>query len=435
MDPAKYTPALKKVWYKMWCTGRSPTFCEAKMAHRKKKRRKFPEKVLSTVQIRSINKPGRYTDGNGLYLVVDDSGARRWVLRTVVKGKRCDLGLGGFSIVSLADAREEAARLRKIARCGGDPIALRRQERRVVPTLEAAARASHADPVRSFNNDKHRDQWIGTLETYAFPLFGGRSVDSIGPNDVLAAISPIWTTKRETARRVRQRIRAVFEWCKVKEYISGANPVEGTSAVLGTDKPDPKHHAALPYSEVSSFILDLRERGGAALAKLAFEFMILTAMRTSEVLFANWAEFELPEKVWVVPAERMKMKQEHRVPLSLRCIEILQQARLAGDGGEYVFPGRRGRQMSTMVFLMALRRMERNDITPHGFRSSFRDWAEERTKFKPSVIEAALAHKVGDKVEAAYLRTKLFTQRIPLMDAWSRFAIAMPSHKVVKMHA
>jgi hypothetical protein len=226
------------------------------MVQRKKKRRKFPEKELSTVQIRRINRAGRYTEGNGLYLVVDDSGARRWVLRTVVKGKRCDIGLGGFSIVSLADAREEAARLRKIARSGGDPIARRRQERRILPTFEAAARSYHSDPVRNFKNEKHLNQWIGTLETYAFPLFGARSVDSIVPNDVLAALSPIWNTKRETARRVRQRIRAVFEWCKVKEYISGTNPVEGTSAVLETDKPDPKHHAALPYSELPSFIQD-----------------------------------------------------------------------------------------------------------------------------------------------------------------------------------
>jgi integrase len=163
--------------------------------------------------------------------------------------------------------------------------------------------------------------------------------------------------------------------------------------------------------------------------------MILTAMRTSEVLFAKWSEFALAEKVWMVPAERMKMKEEHRVPLSSRCIEILEQAEKISDGGEYVFPGRRHKSMSTMVFLMALRRMGRNDITAHGFRSSFRDWAEERTQFKPSVIEAALAHKVADKVEAAYRRTELFTHRIPLMDAWARFAVTMPGQKVVAMHA
>jgi integrase len=405
------------------------------MGQRQKKRRRFPEKELKAVQIPRIKRKGRYTDGNGLYLVVDRSGARRWVLRTVVKGKRCDIGLGGYSIVSLADAREEAARLRKIARGGGDPIAQRRQERRIVPTFEAAARAYHSDPVRNFQNEKHRNQWIGTLEAYAFPLFGSRSVDSIGPNDILAALSPIWNSKRETARRVRQRIRAVFEWCKVKEYIGGINPVEGTSAVLGTDKPDPKHHSALTYSELPSFIQVLREKGGAVPAKLAFEFMILTAMRTSEVLFAKWSEFVLDDKVWIVPAERMKMKEEHRVPLSQRCIEILQQVRQVSGGGEYVFPNRQGKQLSTMVFLMALRRMGRNDITPHGFRSSFRDWAEERTNFKPSVIEAALAHKVADKVEAAYRRTKLFTQRIPLMDAWTRFVVSVPVQKVVKMQA
>jgi integrase len=204
---------------------------------------------------------------------------------------------------------------------------------------------------------------------------------------------------------------------------------------LGTDKPDPKHHSALPYSELPSFIQEIREKGGAESAKLAFEFMILTAMRTSEVLFAKWSEFVLAEKVWIVPAERMKMKEEHRVPLSSRCMEILEQAKKISGGGEYAFPSRRQKPMSTMVFLMALRRMGRSSITPHGFRSSFRDWAEERTQFKPSVIEAALAHKVADKVEAAYRRTKLFTQRIPLMDAWARFAVARSVQKVVQMPA
>jgi len=398
----------------------------------KKRKRKHPEKALSAVKIRNA-KPGLHADGGGLYLVCDDSGAKRWTLRTTITGKRHWLGLGGLTLVSLAEAREEAQRLRKIAWTGGDPLAERRKERRIIPTFEAAAREYHADPLRNFKNEKHRDQWINTLVVYAFPVIGNRTVDTIKSDDILNVISPIWNDKRETARRVRQRMRSVLDWCIVKQYIVGNNPVEGISKFLKGGTPDPKNHPALKHSDLPAFIEQLREKGGAASAKLAFEFLILTAMRTSEVLFAEWTEIDFDSQAWTVPAERMKMDREHRVPLSRRCLEILAEAKELGDGGEYIFPGRPRKPMSTMVFLMALRRMEHTDITPHGFRSTFRDWAEEKTKFKGSVIEAALAHKVVDKVERAYRRTDLFDLRIPLMAAWSAFATAKPAIKVVSI--
>ena len=387
------------------------------------------------MRVRNVSKAGRYTDGNGLYLVVDESGAKRWLLRTVIQGKRRDLGLGGVRLVSLSQAREEAARLRKIARAGGDPLAERRKERRVVPTFKEAAQQVHAAHSKSFRNAKHAVQWITTLESYAFPFFGTRRVDQIEPADVLKALGDIWLTIPETARRVRQRMKTVFDWARAKGYRTGDNPVEGISKVLPKHTEPQNHHAALPHAKVGEFVQKLRQYEGVS-TRLAFEFLVLTASRTSEVLNAKWNEFDLNQKVWVVPADRMKAKREHRVPLSTRCIEILKRAKTIADGGEYVFPGSAtGKPLSNMTLIVALRHMERSDCTPHGFRSSFRDWAEEKTNFPRSVTEAALAHVVKDKTEAAYFRSDLFEKRRKLMDAWAIYANAARAAKVVRIRA
>jgi integrase len=337
--------------------------------------------------------------------------------------------------VSLAEAREEALRLRKIARIkGGDPLAERRQERRVVPTFEEAARQVHESHSATFRNQKHKADWISSLESYVFPIFGSRPVDQIDSADVLNALSPIWTSKPETARRVRQRIRTVFQWCKASGYRSGDNPVEGIAQVLPKHNLRKEHYAALAYAEVPAFLEKLKEANTSTIVKSGFEFLILTCARTSEVLLAKWPEIDIDAKMWTVPADRMKAKVEHRVPLSPRCLEILKAAKEIGNGGEYIFPGRAANHpLSTMAFLIALRRMERADITAHGFRSSFRDWAEEKTNTQHSVVEAALAHQVENKVEAAYLRTTLFEKRRRLMDSWAAFATAKPSQKVVKI--
>jgi integrase len=382
---------------------------------------RHPEKSLSSVKIRSLSKPGRYTDGNGLYLVVDPSGAKRWVLRTVIKGKRTDIGLGSISLVSLAEAREEATRLRKIARTDGDPLAERRRERRVVPTFEEAARTFHGTLAGSWRNVKHAAQWINTLRDYVFPIMGSRRVDQIDSADILKALSPIWMTKSETARRVLQRIRTVLDWAKASGLRSGDNPVDGVAKVLPKQKDTETHHAALPYGKVPGFIKKLQAGDTPSLANLAFEFMILTATRTSEVLQAAWSEVDLKTKTWTIPGVRMKAEKEHRVPLSPRCITILKEARKLSADSTYVFPGRSAaKPLSNMVFLMALRRMK-FDITAHGFRSSFRDWASEQTNFPHAVCEAALAHSVQNKVEAAYNRTDLFEKRRELMAAWAKY--------------
>jgi integrase len=406
---------------------------DKKADEKKPTQKKHPEKALNAARIRKA-KPGKYADGNGLYLKVDESGAKRWTLRTVIHGKRHELGLGGLNLVSLTEAREEAARLRRIARKNGDPLAERRQERRVVPTFEEAAREAHKSYSTVFKA-RHANRWLTTLETYAFPIFGNCPVNAIESNDILRALSPIWIAKAETARRVKQRMATVFTWCKAKGYVSGDNPTEGIEQALPKQNGKvQEHHPALPYTQVPEFVLAIQESKVAISIRLAFEFLILAAARTSEVIYAKWLEIDFENKTWIVPAERMKMKREHRVPLSARCIEILKAAKEIAMGGEYVFPGRKhGRALSNMVFLMALRRMERTDITAHGFRSSFRDWAEEKTTVQRSVIEAALAHQVESKVEAAYLRTTLFDKRRRLMDSWAAFALTKPSQKVVQM--
>jgi integrase len=391
------------------------------------------DKALSAAAVRGISEPGRYTDGNCLHLVVDSNGSKKWVLRVTIHGKRRDMGLGSASLISLAEAREEAMRWRKIARTGGDPLAVRRGERRVVPVFEDAARQFFAEHSKSLRNERHARQWITSLETYVFPRFGRRRVDHVQSSDVLEVLTPIWTTIPETASRVRQRIKVVFDWAKASGYRPGDNPVDGISRVLPKRSRKQAHHPALPYAELPAFIHKLREQEGVS-TRLAYEFLILTCSRTAEVLLAKWKEIHWDAKTWTVPAERMKAKVEHKVPLSVRALEILTEANGLRDGGEYIFPGRLKKPLSNMAFDMALRRMKYDHITTHGMRSTFRDWAEERTSFSNSVVDCALAHTVRDKVEAAYLRTRLFEKRQQLMETWSQFATA-PAAKVVGIRA
>jgi integrase len=245
---------------------------------------------------------------------------------------------------------------------------------------------------------------------------------------VLKALSPIWIEKPETARRVKQRIRVVLDWAKGHGYRSGDNPVDGITQALPRARQAAEHHAALPFAQVPAFLQTLRNAEAGESAKLAFEFLILTASRTSEVVGAKWSEINREKKVWTIPADRIKAGREHRVPLSPRCLELLKRAEAISDGGNLVFPGRSlGKPLSNMVFLMLLRRLEQSDITAHGFRSAFRDWAAERTNFPRSVCEAALAHVVKDRTEAAYFRSDLFDQRRKLMDGWSGFATTTPA--------
>ena len=396
-----------------------------------KPRGRHPDKHLTAVRVRSLSTPGRYADGNGLYLFVDSSGAKRWVWRGVVAGKRSDLGLGSVQLVPLIEARDEAMRLRRIARAGGNPLAERRRERRTVPTFKEAATQVHAAHGVTFRNAKHRAQWLASLELDVFPVFGDRPVNAIDSSDILKALSPIWTTKPETARRVKQRIKVVFDWAKASGLRSGDNPTDGLVKVLPKHRGETQHHAALPYQAVPEFIRGLQTADTSKSIRLAFELLVLTATRTSEVLRATWSEVDLDAKVWTIPSSRMKAGREHRVPLSPRAIEILKCAQESAEASPYVFPGRNlTKPLSNMVFLKLLRRLKHEAITAHGFRSSFRDWAAEKTNVPRAVCEAALAHALRDRTEAAYHRTDLFDRRRELMNTWTKFAKATPADVV-----
>ena len=398
--------------------------------------RRHPQRALTARAVQTA-RPGdrarRIADGGGLYLFVAPNGSKSWVLRTVVKGRRCDLGLGSVALVPLAEAREQAVRLRRIARTGGDPLAERRHEQRSVPTFEAAARQVHAAHAPTFKSLKHRKQWLSSL-TPVFAAFGAKRVDDVTTGDILTAISPHWLARPATSRRVFQRMRVIFEWCKAQGYYSGDNPMDGITKVLPNHRRPPRHHPALPYPDLPAFLEDLHRTDVSESAKLAFEFMILCATRTSETLHANWGEIDVNTETWIIPGHRMKAGVDHRVPLAPRCLDILRRAKAADDGA-FVFPGRTpDKPLSTMAFLTTLRRLSRSDITPHGFRSTFRDWAAEQTNTPRAVCEAALAHTLRDKTEAAYHRTDLFERRRELMSLWAAFATAK-SADVVPMRA
>jgi integrase len=353
-----------------------------------------------------------------MYLEIEHSGARRWTLRIVVHGRRRDIGLGGASWVTLIEARDKAAKLRKIAREGGDPLSERRRQA-TIPTFEQAARTVHADRAPTYRNAKHAAQWLASLEAYAFPHFGAMRVNVVDTPDVLRALRPIWTSTPETARRVRQRTGVVFDWAKAAGHRAGDNPVSGVKHGLPKhDREQKKHFAALPYSQIGSFVEQLRAQEGTAAR--ALEFLILTAGRTGEVIGARPAEFDLKAGVWTIAAARMKAKREHRVPLSPRALEISREA--IDAKGVHLFPGmKEGQPLSNMAMLQLLDRMERGDLTVHGFRSSFRDWTAEQTNYPREVCEMALAHAIGDKTEAAYRRGDLFEKRRRLMLEWAKY--------------
>jgi integrase len=392
---------------------------------------RHPDKRLTAVRVRSLKTPGRYADGNGLYLFVDPSGAKRWIWRGSIAGKRSDLGLGSVQVVPLVDAREEATNLRRIVRDGGNPLTERRRKQLIVPTFKEAAKQVHASHSATFKNAKHKAQWLASLERDVFPAIGDRPVNTIESGDILKLLSAVWTVKPETARRLKQRIKVVFDWAKASEFRSGDNPTEGLTKVLPKHRREQQHHVALPYQAVPAFVAELRTAYATHSVRLALELLILTATRTNEVQRATWSEVDLDAKVWTIPGVRMKSGREHRIPLSARAVEIFEEAEKRADGSKWVFPGSKPKQpLSNMAFLKTLRRLTKGAVTTHGFRSSFRDWAAEKTNVPRAVCEAALAHVLKDKTEAAYHRTDLFDRRRELMDTWAKFATAKPADVV-----
>jgi len=385
---------------------------------------------LSSRAVAAVTKKGLHADGGGLYLQVGPGGNKSWIFRFTLHGKTRAMGLGALHTVSLAEARQQAETCRKQLRDAIDPIAVRDIERgrnkaeaAKVMTFEACAEAFIRSHSAGWRNVKHAKQWESTLRTYAFPEFGSLPVQAVDTSLVMKALEPIWTTKTETAGRVRGRIESVLDWAAARRLRDGENPARWKGHL---DKLLParskvrrvKHLAALPYDLVGGFMVELRQREGIAARGL--EFQILTAARSGEVLGMTWPEYDAAAKLWSVPGERMKSGNAHRVPLAPAAVAVLEPMANIRQS-DFVFPGARtGRPLSSMAFLMTLRRMGRGDLTAHGFRSAFRDWAAERTNHPREVAEMALAHAVGDKVEAAYRRGDLFEKRRRIMDDWAR---------------
>ncbi len=379
------------------------------------------EKRLTAAAVRSINESGFYGDGNGLYLKVDAGGAKRWVQRLVIQGKRRDIGLGSAGLVTLAEAREAALQQRKQARAGEDPIALKNASKAIL-TFKAAARKVHDLSAPTWRNEKHGKQWLSTLETYAFPTFGDKRITTVTSADVLAALSTIWNSHPETARRVKQRIGTVMKWAIAQGWRTD-NPADTISAALPKqDRSKVKHRQALPYGEVSAAIAKVQASNASKATKLAFEFLILTATRSGETREAVWSEINLAKREWVIPGERMKAKRAHRVPLSDRAVAILNEAKsLKSDSSDLVFPGTKETKALSDMTLSKLMKDLGIQAVPHGFRSSFRDWAGESTSHPREVIEFALAHVIQDQAEAAYARSDLFEKRRVLMGDWNTY--------------
>lgn len=399
-------------------------------------------KELSALEVGRLKTPGLHFVGvvAGLALQVTPSGARSWILRTTVGSKRRDIGLGGFPDVSLAGAREAARSTRAKIKEGIDPVAERQAARSTLAaalasarTFQQAAEAYIRAHEAGWKNSKHVAQWTTTLETYAYPIIGSLHVSDIATQHVVSVLEPIWSTKTETASRLRGRIESVLAWARVQGFREGENPARwkghldhilpARSKVQRT-----KHHAALDYRRISSFMAALRVVPGTGAR--ALEFAILCASRSGEVRGATWKEIDLEAGTWTVPAERMKAEREHRIPLSPAALDLLRrQERMAET--DLIFPSTKLSPLSDMTLTAVIRRMQEASgqwadsngkiITAHGFRSTFRDWAGETTPYPREVIEHALAHQLADKAEAAYARGTLFEKRRLLMNDWAGY--------------
>ena len=378
-----------------------------------------PDKALTAQFVRTVKEPGKYFDGHGLYLRVDPNGSRFWVQRITIRGKRREMGLGSPLLVPLAEARAKAIENRKLAREGGDPLQVKHAAREVL-TFAEAARKVHEMHKPTWSNPKHAAQFISTLETYAFPRMGNLKVSDVTAADVLAVLSPIWIEKAETARRIRQRIGTVLKWAVAQGWRKD-NPAQDIQQALPKVEASKERRKAMPYSEVPAFIEVLKASGANDATKQAIEFLILNASRSGEVREAVWAEIDLDAAIWEIPASRMKAKRVHRVPLSPRAVEILSAAKDATGGEGYVFPGiKAGRPLSDMTLSKLVKELGFN-VDVHGFRTSFRTWAQEKTNYPREVAEAAMAHTVGDKAEQAYARSDLFGKRRKMMAAWADY--------------
>lgn len=374
---------------------------------------------LTATAVKAATEAGRYGDGDGLFLLVGRSGAKSWMVRVQKDGRRRDIGVGSASKVSLALARERARLVRSQVEVGIDPVAERRKAAGI-PTFREAAALVHAEHKSGWKNDKHRAQWLSTLEAYAFPAFGDLAVNQVDAPAVRDALAAIWLGKPETARRLRQRIVTVIDWAVAKGYRDGSLAMAVIDKALPKQRAKPKHHPALPYVDLPGFMTGLRAK--ESIGRLALEAAILTAARSGEVRLATWSEIDLEAATWTLPPQRMKAGREHVVPLAAQVVALFERmkAHRRGDS-DLVFPGqKRGKPLSDMTLTKALRDMG-IDAVPHGFRSTFRDWVAEQTQWPSELAEAALAHVVSDKTVAAYQRGSMLEKRRTLMAAWATY--------------
>ena len=398
-------------------------------------------KELSALEVNRLTKPGNHAVGgvSGLYLYVNEAQGRSWVLRVMVAGHRKHLGLGGYPSVTLAQAREKARIAREQVVSGVDPIHERRSLANALKaqqasrrTFEEVATAYIAFQEAGWRNHKHRMQWSSTLETYAYPLIGALTVDAITERHVIAVLEPIWSTKTETASRLRGRIESILDWARVRGHREGDNPARWKGHL---DKVFPaqsqvrqvQHHQALPARVVPAFMKRLAVQHGVS--ALALRFLILTVARSGEVRGARWSEIDFDQVVWTIPAERMKARREHRVPLSLGALKVLQEAQSSKTlkRSELIFCNHKGDMLSDMSLTAMMRRMEVAAV-PHGFRSTFRDWVGESTEFPSDLAEMALAHVLPNKTEAAYRRGDALEKRRGMMDAWANHCLPADTH-------
>ena len=391
--------------------------------------------LKSARSVETATEIGYHRCDRGLYLQVAGSGTKSWLFRykSPVTAKQREMGLGSLNLVPLAAARDIAVECRRQVLSGLDPLEERGRIKRVrlleqarSITFQEAAEQCIASKKPEWKNAKHAQQWTNTLTAYAYPVFGGLSISDLDTDLVLKAIEPIWISKAETASRVRQRIETVWDWARARKYVEGENParlrghLDKLLAKTAKIK-KVKHHPAVPYQNINTFISSLRKRSGSS--ALALEFMILTASRTGEIIGAKWLEINLSEKTWTIPAERMKAGKEHRVPLCNRALQILGNIKSNRNPDEFVFPGWKSQLgLSNGAMLALMKKMEFGPYTPHGFRSTFRDWAADKAHtFQNETIELALAHTIKNQAEAAYRRGDQLERRRELMDVWASY--------------
>ena len=380
---------------------------------------------LSATRVKALRDPGRYSDGDGVHLFIGKNGRKSWVQRITVDNRRRDIGLGGYPTVSLAQARKRASDNREAIGSGRDPVADKR--RSAMPTFSEAAYTVHEANKPRWRNGSHTSAWIQTLERHAFPKIGSKGIDKIARTDVLDVLTPIWSTRPETARRVRQRMRTIFRWAMANELIETNLAGEAIDGALPSMPKVKAHLRALPYQEVGSALKTVDASQTSLAAKRCLRFLVLTAARSGEARGATWDEIDLDSATWAIPTSRMKAGVEHRVPLSDQALDVLTLAQQLEDGSGLCFPSplRPGRMLSDMTMTNILRKSGLADrATVHGFRTSFKTWTMEQTDTPWAVGEAALAHQLGGSVEQAYARSDLFVRRQTLMQQWADYLTA-----------